>query len=69
MHRNRILIKLQRKYRLIFNLSVFAFIGQVRVQHDNAKISMYHIVIFREKGHSSSHKKAEKHHGTNCHII
>ena len=35
--------------RVILYLSIFAFIGQAKVQHDNGKISMYHIVIFRKK--------------------
>ena len=38
-----------QKMRIILYLSIFASIGQVRVQDDDAKISLYHAVIFRKK--------------------
>ena len=45
------------------------FYRQVRVYYDHAKISMHHLLSFSEKGRINSHKKAEKCHGTPCHII
>ena len=48
-----------QKMRSSLYLSIFAFIGHVRVQHDNAKYNC--IILFSgKKCHSSSHKKTEK---------